>query len=1130
MKSFKKLFAVVATLAMCSTLVPTASFAAGFSDELQGAYEYAYGMGITTQGSIDSANMYGTLIRSHMAKMMVNYAKELGQTADTSVEVNFTDVADQSTELQGYIEEAAQMGLMGLNADGSVATKFNPDGVVTRAQFGTVLSRVLYGDANNGSEPYYKGHLDALKAAGIMTNISTPNANEVRGYVMLMMMRADGKTTPATCSTAENILACTLGTSACPAECKDTPVAENANGSLSVKLAASAGADVPYGIPSLEVATYKFTADEDVRIDSLVLERVGYSSVDTLTSTSLFINGGRVSKVTGKFNSDDQVTATITNGYTVKAGETVEIAVNVAIAGKTVSSNATYNASGVMLTATGYASPAGDQFAIKIDSVGSTAKDVNLGSVTSDTFKVLDKANVAIDYKNGSAVDAPKVGADASDLFEFVLTNNSNQDSTLKSITFKDGSGSIDEATALKNFKLVVDGETIATAKALNGKYLTFNVADGYQIDKSDKAIFTVQADVVDGANESIHFVLDNSMDLVVIGDTYDVPMTVVTPTTAPYYTLDTKVSAGKVAIAKVNTDAGDLIRNKDNIFLGAFTITNNADQSLNLVNLGLTIAGSNGILDNVKVKLGSTTASPIDLTQATNVWSETDLGKAIGSKLTVYVYADTADNTLVETGSLKMSITDLRIEETENDTKVEDVTPSTLSWSTLNGQGSNGTLTKVALSDKIVSEGTEDIEALQFKIKAGEAYGTKIKKITFGAVGLSGAAAKTVDGDTITSAILYNGTTEIPATVKTDSIVIDDDFTIAAGTTATLTLKVGVASNPEANKVYYILSGANIDAVDLSSNADDVTFSTNLIGRTITITSAGQMVDTFENTVANNKYAKDILAGDSKVVAEYSVYSKYEAINVASGIVYFGKAVEDSLLDVQLYYGSELVASNPTWTDAYTAVFSDIDFDTATAKKALTVKLVSRVIDDNAGTGVSTYIDKIVLDGLKGKDSGEDIDYASLDSSNDFNIVPVTLVPAITTVGTTKGYFTLTAANGSNTTLGGEEAVARFATLTFSIDGNNGGLTGLTLKDDTGNPLDSQAVVNNNDVTFTVSSDDLSNGGATEFTVSATVDGVINTPSYNVSLQGITYTTNVDGHTVASDVNFGAAKTILSK
>jgi len=1110
MKSFKKLFAIVATAAVfVSTMNITTVSAANFSDELTGAYDYAYGIGATTQGSIDSANMYGNLIRAHAAKILVNYAKEvLKKTPDTSVKVNFTDIADQSSELQGYIVEAAQLGLMGLNSDGSVATTFNPNGVVTRAQFGTVLDRAINGDANNGSEPYYQAHLAALKSAGIINNISTPNAVEVRGYVFLMLQRASGTTTtPTTCSTAENILACTLGTSACPAECKDTPVAENANGTLSVKLATSNGMDVPYGIPSLEVATYKFTATEDVRIDSLVLDRIGYSDSSTLDGISLFINGGRVSKVTGKFNSDDQVTATITNGYTVKAGETVEIAVHAAIS----------TSSAV----------AGDQFAIKIDSVGSTAKDVNLGSVTSDTFKVLDKANASISYANGSAVDAPKVGADASDLFEFVLNNTSNQDSTVKSITFKDGTGTIDEATSLKNFKLVVDGDTIATASKLSGKYLTFNIADGYAIKKSDKATFTVQADVTDGANDTIAFAVDSVQDFVVIGDTYDVPMTV---TGIPTTTKATTVSAGKVALAKVNTTAGDLVRNKDNVFLGAFTITNNADQSLNLVDLALNIAGSNGILDNVKVRLGSTTASPIDLTQSTNDWSETDLGKAIGSKLTVYVYADTADNAAVETGSLKLSIKSINIQETENDTTVNDVTPSTLTWSTINGQGSNGTLSQVALADKTVSEGTDGIDAIQFKIKAGDAYGTKIKKITFNAFGHSGATAKTVDGDTITSATLYNGTTEIPASVKTDSIVIDDDFTIAAGTTATLTLKVGVASNPEANNVYYVLNGANIDAVDLSSNADDVTFSKVLTGRVITITNAGQVVSTYEATAANNKYNKNILAGDSKVVAEYSVYSKYEAVNVASGTVTFSTGVENSALDVQLYYGDKLVASNPEWSaDHKTAIFSDLDFDTATAKTALTVKVVSKAIDQDAGKTLdAATVNSVVLAGLKGKDSGEDIAKQTIAyTSKSFNIVPVTIVPAITSVGTTKGLFTVTASNGSNTTSDGSEAIANLGTATFAIDGNNGGLTDLTVKDEAGNVLGT-ATVSGDTATVDLDGLEVSNGGSTELTVSATVNGTINTPSYNVSLSSLTYTTNVDA--TALNAEFGASKTVLTK
>lgn len=235
MKNFKKLFASLAIVAMLSSTVPTAVLgAASYSDELEGAYDYAYGIGITTQSSIDTANMYGSLVRSHMAKMMVNYAIEvLGLEPDTTATCNFTDIANETEELQGYIKQACQLGLMGQGI-----TEFNPNGVVTRAQFGTVLSRALWGDENNGGDPYYVNHLKALKDAGIMNNIDNPNATEVRGYVMLMLQRADeGAETPAICETEENKLACSLGLDTCPAECEEDVVAKA--GTLAVSMESS---------------------------------------------------------------------------------------------------------------------------------------------------------------------------------------------------------------------------------------------------------------------------------------------------------------------------------------------------------------------------------------------------------------------------------------------------------------------------------------------------------------------------------------------------------------------------------------------------------------------------------------------------------------------------------------------------------------------------------------------------------------------------------------------------------------------------------------------------------------------------------------------------------------------------
>ena len=53
MKNFKKLFASLAIVAMLASTVPTAVLGTGsYSDELEGAYDYAYGIGITTQSNL----------------------------------------------------------------------------------------------------------------------------------------------------------------------------------------------------------------------------------------------------------------------------------------------------------------------------------------------------------------------------------------------------------------------------------------------------------------------------------------------------------------------------------------------------------------------------------------------------------------------------------------------------------------------------------------------------------------------------------------------------------------------------------------------------------------------------------------------------------------------------------------------------------------------------------------------------------------------------------------------------------------------------------------------------------------------------------------------------------------------
>ena len=163
-----------------------------YSEEQIAAYEWAFNNGITTINDIEKANLWGWLTRAQLAKMMSQYLTNvLWKTPVTTEEkANYSDVDESLGDLADFIEIAYAYKIMWVKADGTPLQKFNPKGQVTRAEYATVFSRVLFGDKYNKSEwNYYENHIKALKSVWILTN-DNPSIKEVRGWVMLMMYRS----------------------------------------------------------------------------------------------------------------------------------------------------------------------------------------------------------------------------------------------------------------------------------------------------------------------------------------------------------------------------------------------------------------------------------------------------------------------------------------------------------------------------------------------------------------------------------------------------------------------------------------------------------------------------------------------------------------------------------------------------------------------------------------------------------------------------------------------------------------------------------------------------------------------------------------------------------------------------
>lgn len=164
-----------------------------YSTELVQWYVFARDIWITTIDSIDDAMIFNNLRRDEAAKMISTYAMEiLGMEPNLDRECNFVDMKSSSQEMQWFAKLACQLGIMGLLPDGETPDKvFNPSTLVDRSQWGTMMSRMIYAWSVKWDDTCrYCAHLEQLKKDKIMNKIDVPTEQEVRWYVMLMMMRA----------------------------------------------------------------------------------------------------------------------------------------------------------------------------------------------------------------------------------------------------------------------------------------------------------------------------------------------------------------------------------------------------------------------------------------------------------------------------------------------------------------------------------------------------------------------------------------------------------------------------------------------------------------------------------------------------------------------------------------------------------------------------------------------------------------------------------------------------------------------------------------------------------------------------------------------------------------------------
>ncbi len=808
-----------------------------------------------------------------------------------------------------------------------------------------------------------------------------------------------------------------------------------------------AGEDLPEEADGVLVMKLDLTAgNEDVTVTELDFERTGFGQT-AADKVSLFANGTRLTK-SKKFNSDDEANVTISPALVVKAGETTTVDVRI----------------DTTLVETD------SDFAIKL--MGVTAStNVEANELVSNTFTVKNVPATKLLFQTGSVNSQVTAGELQADIAEFDLKNDgnvNNSDIYVSSITLKE-IGTVDQTMDLANFTLTNNGEELATVANIDGKYLTFDLSTPLYLKEGKSETLTVKADILGGADKTIQFVLDTDGDIVATATKYNAVNVVNEFTNGQVI----NVQAGELTLYSIDAEQDKVRDDTDDVVLGKLKVVNVAGKDLNIKNLGFNITTTNSgvlqVLENVKAEINGTSydlyADTTDTTDTTVKFYDTDLDITLPQGTTfITLIADTLDNlTDGTTITASLSTSDdnqFYVEETEDDTKVTDITPSSLTWNDVEIKQPLATVSKTPLASRNVVKGTADVVVSQFDVEANEVSPLTIDKVVVRVTATGGTA--TAIKDYVTEVKLYRGSVSdanlidaVSGTkIASNGDVQFDGFEleIPANSTETFVVTVTTADSDAAvnGTISSVLININVDDDQNDTVTTEPTDLTTEVSYSdiLVIKDSGKLTLNFTGSLDNtdNQEAKTILAGTEEVVFSVDTKATNEEIDVERIIFVLTGAssdVKDSIQEAKLYLVDNLVATTPnskvtvgSATGTIEIYFKDMtNTIIPTVSDELRLGIVTQPIGyqkvGKAFSGVKVSAIKLDENYVKGVESNEKVDVNEdntidtavlndrANAAKEFAVVPALVTPSVTdTFGTDdlNANITMAVDTGDNT------------------------------------------------------------------------------------------------------------------
>ena len=163
-------------------------------DDLMNVYLWAHDNWITTWESLEAALPDGYIKRWEMAKLIVDFVENV-LWREVPIEIpsqcnRWDEWERESDEIGVYAKKSCALWLMGIYME-----NFKPNKLLDRAEFGTIISRVLWWEKYNipnatKDNKYYVKHLDEVKKENLITKIENPEAiKELRKWIWTVLQK-----------------------------------------------------------------------------------------------------------------------------------------------------------------------------------------------------------------------------------------------------------------------------------------------------------------------------------------------------------------------------------------------------------------------------------------------------------------------------------------------------------------------------------------------------------------------------------------------------------------------------------------------------------------------------------------------------------------------------------------------------------------------------------------------------------------------------------------------------------------------------------------------------------------------------------------------------------------------------